>query len=137
VSNERDLHAGGSASAAEEAPVASTPEIEAMLARARRILGGDVRPDDYLPVTPEIRAAADFEMAYVRGHMKIEPLPEVVARQLRDWILSFHHAGQDIAFISNEKGVVVLADGDRIGDLIDGASEDQLRQVIFTIPEPF
>jgi hypothetical protein len=56
---------------------------------------------------------------------------------LRDWILSFHHAGQDIAFISNEKGVVVLADGDRIGDLIDGASEDQLRQVIFTIPEPF
>ena len=38
--------------------------------RARRILGGDVRPEDYLPVTPEVEGARARDLAFAMDHME-------------------------------------------------------------------
>lgn len=108
------------------------------LDRARRILGGDVRPDDYLPVTPEARAVADFELNYYRTQMKLDVGPEEAARQLRGWVLSFHHGGENIDFIEDDTGIIVLAVGlDQIGALVRGLPDELLNGLCTTCPEPF
>ncbi|MBA4063940.1 MAG: hypothetical protein C0501_09555 [Isosphaera sp.] len=91
----------------------------AFLARARRILGGDVRPDDYLPVTPEVRRRVDLFLEWARARGNGMPLaPGVEARQERVETLSFHHGGENIVYIEDERGIIVLAVGlDRGTDL--------------------
>ena len=124
----------GSASTSDP-PAEPCPEF---LARARRVLSGDRRPDDYLAVTPEARARADFDIAYVRSHLKIEPLPEVVANQLREWVMSFHHGGQNIAYVEDEKGVIVVAAGlDQITVLFQNLRDEWIDQLNDGCPEPF
>lgn len=82
------------------------------LARARRVLAGDVRPDDYLPVTPEVRRAVDGAMAYYRERGKGQALaPEVEPWQLQNELLSFHYGGENIVYTELPDGVVVLAVG--------------------------
>jgi hypothetical protein len=138
MSHEHEAPTDGSGPAfAEEPPVTPSAEVGVVLARARRILNGDIRPEDYLPVTPEVRAAVDFEMTYVRGRTKVEPLPEIVTHQLREWLLSFHCGDQNIVYVSNDRGVIVLASGDAIGDLIDHIPAELREGVVFTTPEPF
>jgi hypothetical protein len=92
------------------APVNGAPAAEPWLARAERILSGDIRPDDYLPVTPEVARAAGFEMSFARSH-RGEPAPEVEGRQLRQALLGFHHGGEDLATLDTDAGVIVLAVG--------------------------
>src|SRR5436309_1820312 len=89
------------------------PDLDAVLARARRILEGDIRPDDYLPVTPEVRRAVERDMAYSRERADGQPppAPEVETRQLRERLLSFHHAGMSVCYTEDGRGVVVLAVG--------------------------
>lgn len=111
---------------------------QTMLDRARRVLSGDVRPDDYLPVTPEVRAAADFELDHLRTHMKLDIVPEEAARQLRGWLLSFHHGGETIVLVEDNSGVVVLAAGeDEIAALFRTLPDDRLNGLRETRPEPF
>jgi hypothetical protein len=138
MSHEHDGPTAGTASAPDEPHAPPTATGAAMLARARRVLTGDVRPDDHLPVTPEVRAAAEFEMGYVRSHMKVEPLPEVVAHQLRGWLLSFHHGGENILFVEDDKGVIVLAAGlEQIGALVRDIPDELQHGLIDHCPEPF
>src|SRR4051812_40945057 len=40
------------------------------LDRARRILGGDVRPDDYLPVTAEVESRVARDFAFAAEHVR-------------------------------------------------------------------
>lgn len=96
-------------------PESGTPTTHAagepaFLTRARRILSGNIRPDDYLPVTPEVRQRVDLFMDWARARANGQPppLPEVEVRQLRTELLSFHHGGVNIAYIEDEKGIVVL-----------------------------
>lgn len=90
-------------------PAAGEPPF---LARARRILAGDIRPDDYLPVTPEVRHRVDLflEWARVRGN-GVPLAPEVEPRQLRMELLSFHHSEENVAYIEDDTGVIVLGVG--------------------------
>ena len=90
-------------------PPAAEP---AFLARARRILAGDVRPDDYLPVTPEVRHRVDLflEWARVRGN-GVPLAPGVEAKQERVETLSFHHGGVNVAYLEDDAGVIVLGVG--------------------------
>ncbi len=99
-------------------PESGTPTTHAagepaFLTRARRILSGNIRPDDYLPVTPEVRQRVDLFMDWARARANGQPppLPEVEVRQLRTELLSFHHGGVNIAYIEDEKGIVVLGVG--------------------------
>lgn len=135
MSHEHEPLTDGSPAATEPAPGEVEP---AFLARARRILGGDVRPEDYLPVTPEVRAAADFEMVYIRDQMKREAAPEWAANQLRDWTLSFHCGGKNILYIKDDRGVVVVAVGlDQIAALVQNLPNKLLDGVTDGYPEPF
>ncbi len=134
MSHEHEVPTADSASTSEP-PAEPCQEF---LERARRILSGDKRPEDYLAVTPEARARADFDIAYVRSHLKIEPLPEVVANQLREWMLSFRHGGQNIIFVEDEKGVIVLAAGEeQIGALFQHLPDEMLDELHSDCPEPF
>src|SRR4051812_30036570 len=68
-------------------------DLDAALARARRILGGDVRPDDDLPVPDEVTRAVTEELIRLREGEGIEVSPEAHQRMLNDRTLMHHHGG--------------------------------------------
>jgi hypothetical protein len=120
----------------------------AFLARARRILAGDIRPEDYLPVTPEVEAGVKLDLAFAAEHIRkqfeagripavFEVSPETAIRQRNERLLSFHHGGQNIACIEDEKGVIVLAVGlDQTGALIEAIPYKLRKDVGFGTPLP-
>lgn len=99
------------------------PDLDAALARARRILEGDIRPDDYLPVTPEVKRLTDREMDYARarcaaaGFTELDPAVEI--RQLRQNLLLVHCRNQHVAYIQDDTGIVVVITGlEEIGEML-------------------
>lgn len=108
----------------------------AFLARARRILGGDVRPEDYLPMTPEVRRRVDLVLQAANARSNGQPLaPELEPQQLRQELLSVHHGGQNIAFIGDDRGVIVLGVGlEQSSALIETFSDKVSGRVFFGAP---
>src|SRR5207248_1008517 len=99
------------------------PPLDAALARAERILSGDIRPDDYLPVTPEVRRLTAREMEYARSRAAAAGItelePEVERRQQEQNLLLVHCKHQHVAYIKDEKGIVVVITGlDEIGEML-------------------
>ena len=97
-----------------------TPRSEAepdFITRARRIFRGDIRPDDYTPVPPEVQAAVDS------CHTPEHAAKFWVARQntLNDWTLSFLYGEIGPVFCrETEQGVIVIAVGlERIRAILD------------------
>lgn len=94
-----------------ESPADPQPE-PAFITRARRILTGDIRPDDYLEVTPEVRRRVKLSMDYAIARLNgQQPAPEVEPRQIRQETLSFHHGGDSVAYIEDERGIIILGVG--------------------------
>jgi hypothetical protein len=92
------------------------PGLDAALARARRILEGDIRPEDYLPVTAEVRRLTDREMDWARERGRAagytgELNPAVERRQLEQNLLRVHCRNQHVAYIKDEKGIVIVITG--------------------------
>ena len=89
--------------------------LDAALARARRILEGDLQPGDYLPITPEVKRLTEREMDYARargvatGCTTLDP--EVERRQLRQNLLRVHCRDQHVAYIEDDTGIVVVITG--------------------------
>jgi hypothetical protein len=154
MSHEHESPTAGAA--ADEPEQRPGPEPE-FLARARRLLSGDIRPDDYLPVTPEVesRVARDFAFAadHVRKRVAAGRLPAgsafdpaarfdgvgltLTARQRNDYLLSVRYAEQNVAYIVNEQGVIVLGVGlEEGGALIDAFPYELRKGVGFGAPEP-
>ncbi len=108
----------------------------AFLARARRILTGDIHAEDYLAITPEVRRRISLflEAANARGNG--QPLAmEVGPQQLRLELLSFHHGGQNIAYIEDNRGIVVLAVGlEQSSALIETFPDKISGRVSFCVP---
>jgi hypothetical protein len=130
VSHEHETPADGGTSAPESATSEPRPEARPdFLDRARRILSGDVRPDDYLPVTPEVESRVARDLAFAAEHVQkrfeagripaafeIDPNARfdgvgftLGARQRNEWLLSLYYGGQNIAYIENEQGIIALA----------------------------
>jgi hypothetical protein len=108
----------------------------AFLARARRILGGDIQPEDYLAVTPEVRRRVDLflQAAHARGNGQAIA-PEVEPRQLQEEVLSFHHGGQNIVYFADDRGVIVLAVGLEQSSLLIETFPDRINgRVCFGAP---
>lgn len=135
---------------ADAPPAPPPPPAEpAFIARARRILSGDVRPDDYLPVTPEVQACVDRDLAFAREQIRkaaeagripaaYELDPSSAVRQRNDWLLSFYHGRQNVAYIENDTGVIVLAVGlEQGGALLDAFPYEMRKDVGLGTPEPF
>lgn len=88
------------------------PAEPAFLARARRILLGDVRPDDYLPVPDEVRA----EVKRYLATLPFEASDAGARELLLQWTFQFHHAKDVVLARTTDRGVLVLAVGyDQIG----------------------
>src|SRR5262249_23689331 len=103
----------------------------------RRILAGDIRPDDYLPVTPEVRRRVELFMDWARARANGQPppLPEVEERQLREELLSFHHGGVNIAYIEDEKGILVLGVGlEQSGQIVRTLAGQTRRRIAVAVP---
>jgi hypothetical protein len=108
------------------------------LARARRILNDAIRPEDYLSVTAEVRRRVERDLEYARVRGNGVPLAaEVEARQIRQELLSFHHGGQNIAYIEDPRGIIVLAVGlEQSSVLIESFPDQVSGRVYFGAPEP-
>jgi hypothetical protein len=115
---------------------AATPEHDPVIQRAERILSGDIRPEDYLPVTPEVRAAVDRDLEFARRRLRGEPDPEVAARQLRQRLLSVHHGGENVAYLADDLGVVVLAIGLRqVAAVLAGIPYENRKKLVVAFPD--
>lgn len=108
-----------------------TAVAESPLARARRILAGEIRPGDYLPVPDDVIAFVDA--AEAQGGVKM--LPEYRQLMIDDLVLQHHHAGDIVLCRYTADGVIVLAAGpDHVHTLEDSLSRDQLAQARVAYP---
>jgi hypothetical protein len=148
MSHEHDEPEDAAPATAEPAREPRAEPIPDFLARARRILGGDIRPEDYLPVTPEVEERVKRDLAFGADHIRkqfeagripavFEPDPCVAIRQRNQWLLSLYYGGQNIACIENETGVIVLAVGlDESAALINAFPYEQRKDVGLCTPDP-
>ena len=159
MSHEHETLANNGSLPATEAVTAGVrPEVcPDFLDRARRILSGDIRPEDYLTVTADVEARVQRDFAFAADHARkqfetgrIPAVPEidltarfdgfglsVGARQRNEWLLSLYYGGQNIAYIENEQGIIVLAVGlEAGGALIDAFPYEMRKDVGFGAPSP-
>jgi hypothetical protein len=62
----------------------------------------------------------------------------VESRQLRLELLSFHHGGENIAYIENETGVVVLGVGlEQSGQIVRALLPTANQRIAFGAPDPW
>lgn len=100
------------AAAVAEPPVDLSPPEPAFVARARRILAGDVRPDDYLPVPDEVRQAVADSMREIEAEHGFQVTDEAERHVLNRWTLDHHHPEGAVIVRSTDRGVLVLAAGE-------------------------
>ena len=146
MAHDHEPHPESDATAVTDPP-APPPEPD-FLARARRILGGDIRPDDYLATTPEVEAGVQIDMAFGMDHVRkqfeagripavFEADACVAIRQRNERLLSEYYGGQNIAYIEDDRGVVVLAVGLEQGKaLLDTFPYELRKDVGFGAPLP-
>jgi hypothetical protein len=108
---------------------------EAVFRRADRILTAGVRPEDLLAPPPQVRAFLDAEVARVRAECGFEMAPDMRRKLVADLILQHYHAGQVVACLRTDSGVVVLAAGDSdVAILLRRLAPEHQRQVVIEYP---
>lgn len=100
------------ATAAPEAPVGAGEPVPDFVARAARILSGDVRPEDYLPVPDEVRAAVADSARQLEAENGFPVSDAEKRRWLSNWTLWHHHPDDVVLVRHTDRGVLVLAVGD-------------------------
>jgi hypothetical protein len=96
----------------------------AFLVRARRILSGDIRSEDYLILPAEADAAVRHELEVAQDMHPAVPMAESVRRKVtQDRTLQFHFGRHVVTVLRSEMGVIVVANGiDEIGVLCRAVS---------------
>ena len=120
-------------------PPPAPPAEPDFLARARRILGGDIRPDDYLPVASEVSALVAEELAQLREREFIDASDDFRVRLVNQWALQYSYGGQPVACRRTDRGVIVFAAGtaDIQRFLNHFPRLDQRPGVVTTTPAPW
>ena len=128
MSNQLDSETNGLAAVEYERASVWTPGMgpePEFPVRARRILCGDRRPEDYLQVTPDVQKLVERDMAFLRvkvnGRFELDDSAE--QRQTRQYLLEAYHDGESIGVIEDDTGVIVLAVG-----------RDQFRAILASFP---
>lgn len=112
-------------------PVTPSSPAESLLARAIRVLSGDIRPDDYLPVSPEDIAFVDGSKA----RSGVTLLPEYRRKMISSLALQEHHAGNEVLTFHTLDGVVVLGAGeDQVDSLLAGIPSDLHSRTVLEYP---
>lgn len=93
------------------------PPAEAPVARALRILSGDIRPDDYLAVPADIQADHDREMNRLLVEEGVAVAPLTYARILCENTLREVYPCRTVIRKVTERGTLVIAVGDEVGDV--------------------
>jgi|GEM_PF-4308223 hypothetical protein len=107
------------------------PAEPAYLARARRILAGDVRTEDYLPVPDSVRA----EVKQYLATLPFEATEAGERELLFDWVFQHHHARDVVLARTTERGVLVLAVGlDQIGPVLERFVIDHHTGFVYICP---
>lgn len=109
------------ATVAPEAPVGAGEPVPDFVARAARILRGDIRPEDYLPEPTELIDALGERVRHLSEN-GFEATPTAKRFLLNDWALQHHHGGQMVLAKRTERGVIVLA----VGPVQVGAVQQKL-----------
>jgi hypothetical protein len=117
-------------------PVNGTPRDESVMDRAKRILGGDIRPDDYLTLPTDAAAKVEWEFAtalQLRPGAVLTETEKLRIRQNR--ALEYHYGGRWVEALRTPEGVIALATGEDIG-LIDTLPSELRRGVVseFQLP---
>ena len=81
------------------------------LERAKRILSGEVRPEDYLPEPDEVQKAVTEHLRPIETELGAEVTLEAVRHLLNEWTLLHHHDGENVLAKYTDRGVLVLAAG--------------------------
>lgn len=107
------------------------PAEPAYLARARRILSGDVRADDYLPVPNSVRT----EVKQYLATLPFQATESGERELLYSWVFQYHHANDVVLARTTEHGVLVLAVGlDQIGPVRERFTIDHRTGFVFICP---
>jgi hypothetical protein len=83
----------------------------AFLTRARRVLSGDIRPDDYLCPPDELVREVEAHYQRVAEESGVVASDEARRRTLADWTLSHYYGGQLVLRRLTDQRVIVLAVG--------------------------
>lgn len=68
--------------------------------------------------------------------MGTEPAAATIRRQRSQYLLSYHFGGQNVAYLDDEQGMIVLAVGvDRIAEFVREVPYDLCRDVAYIAPE--
>jgi hypothetical protein len=100
------------------------------IAEVARILLGDIRPEDYLPITEEIIKFVSTEEARVG----VQLLPEARQKLYSNLTLQVHHKDQEVLVHYTPSGVIILAVGDDVYPLLEQLTKEQRALVTFAYP---
>jgi hypothetical protein len=81
------------------------------LARARRILSGEIRADDYLLTPDELVREVEAHYQRVAEESGVVASDAARRRTLADWTLSHYYGGQLVFRRQTDQGVIILAVG--------------------------
>jgi len=107
------------------------------LARALRILDGEIRESDLLFLPPDAAAKVEREFGIAQALRAEAKLSEAERQRIRiDRTLEFHFSGQPVACLRTPNGVAVLAVGEQeIGALVEASPAEKWRGVVIEFPE--
>jgi hypothetical protein len=120
----------------ENAHVRSTPEKKEYVyhpfnaVEVTRILSGQIRPEDYLPVTEDIK---DFVSEH-EARVGIQLLPEARQKLYSELALQTHHRDQEVLVKYTPYGVIALAAGIDVDPLWEQLTKEQKSLVTFACP---
>jgi hypothetical protein len=100
------------------------------IAEVTRILSGDIRPEDYLPVTEEIAKFVSEHEARIGFQIH----PEARQKLYSELALQVHHRDQEVLVKYTPSGVIVFAAGSDVDPLWEQLTKEQKSLVTSACP---
>ena len=113
-------------------PTTPTDEERKVLDRVRRILAGDIRGEDYLPVPDEVVRAVEDYLKQVEEDGHFTTTAKAKQHLLNEWTFLHHHSKHVVLARFTDRGVIVLAMRPDIGLL----HEHRIVPIGFTLISP-
>jgi hypothetical protein len=111
---------------------------ETILERATRILGGDIRPDDYLTLPPDAAAKVEWEFQTALAMRPGGILTDAEKHRIwQDRALSYHYGWRWVATLRTPDGVIALWVVSESTDLAHRLPDELQSQIHYAFPMPW